>query len=368
MMAFSQPLSQPIPNELNNNKPDIYPNQFMSFEDNDAQMISQAALNRSYNQTPSINPNTMKNPSNMSMSLNFGINPPPNLKKINPMPQNPTNNMMSKPSIIQKQPQLNNTPNTMNAINQMRTSNSSLRINQQQQQPPMNFNSKSANTMLFDQQSQPVQNIQMSYPSNKPTTTQKPSPKQSFLPQNPQFINQGPQIITNNTQNMTINQNLNYYEKNEQNDQKTLKLSMNSINQFKDNKPQFNLNINSQPFTVSYSFNYTQNQGNLPNLQKTRSETETFDKKMCSKIGFWTNNESNSVHKINSQVNLKKESESYEFDYDEKQIRSENTSPNYEKKEEDLHHNNTQQEKLDKEFENKLTIERENDKHSEGFY
>ena len=115
LMAFSQP--------LNESKQDYMKNQFFSFEDVEPQCNSRI---------PSFNNSNLLN--NQNNSMNFDIMPPPNLKKINPM-----NKSAQKPT-------LNNTPNTMNQINQMRNSNTNPAVarNTNEQQVRMmsvgNFN------------------------------------------------------------------------------------------------------------------------------------------------------------------------------------------------------------------------------------
>lgn len=343
-MAFSQPLFE--------NKQDLYPNQFMSgFEEPEFQN------NQPLTQTPSINPNNMKR-----AAMNFAMTPPPNLQKINPMQRTPVQN---------QKPSLNNTPNVMNQINQMRipskNPNMQMRINQAQ----MSYNEtkmknvKSANfsVNMYDPQAQ----IQMNFPSNQPNNQNMNHPlpqKMSFSPQNCVYFN--------NNVNFSSNENISKMESpDDQQKVMSMKLSMNSINQNKNknqpininpskeskDKPQFNLNINSQPFAVSYSFNCTPNMAN----SKTQSVEADISEKIQNKLGFWTNSES--MQKTTSQVNLNRNFGSYDLD-SEKQIRSENQSPLMQSKEDF----NATVLKLDNELAKKLNLERENENHSEGFF
>lgn len=351
MMAFSQPLFE--------SKPESNPNQFINIDENEPQ-ISSNVVNRPFNQTPSHNPNNIK-PANIP--LNFGIAAPPNLKKINPTP--PSSKMAAKS-------QLNNTPNVMNQINQVRApQNTQMNMPQMKSnQGSLTFNDnfvnsinsmKNAKSANFNNSyvEQPHQQIQMSFPQMKSPnqkTYKSQQPQSNFLPQN---VNNMPQhmMFFNNNVNI-VNENPMMMDR-ESSENRNQKFSMNSINkaQKEMDKPHFNLNINSQPFTVSYSFNYTPNQG-----MNVRAETENFDQKTKSKIGIWTNMETNSLHKANSQINLSKKYGSAEFDYEGKQNKSEENSPLLPQHEE----TKPNSQKLDRELEKNLSMEREHENYSEG--
>lgn len=217
---------------------------------------------------------------------------------------------------------------------------------------------KSANFPQNTYSIESTQQIQMSFPQMKPTSqklqrAQQQMQPNTFLPQSSRSIQQNMMFYNNMMNDAPMESQQRYSMSN---------TNVNTINRKETEKPHFNLNINSQPFTVSYSFNCVPNSG----TEQPKGETaENFEKKnQNSKLGIWTNTESNNMNKVCSQANLHHNFGSAEFDFEEKRAKSTSDSPLMGHQEQTPAEMKSNQ--LDTELESKLTLERENEKHSEG--